>query len=275
MADQMDDADFQFEPAPEGDVDFEFLAPGQQAPEPEKPKEPAAGVTLTPEQYAEILKGSNPSEAITKGLGQLVEKIATQAPANGPAQAPVDDYDPNKIENDLFVAGKGVPAIEKVVQRVLGSVQGQFAVQMQQQNKRLLKVDPKTGEYFTQFEGEIERRVQTLPPQFRFQPDIYERVYQQVLMEKQPEIIQSETQKQIQAAVAKALEEAGVKPGAKAPAGGVRNEIGNSVVGGSAAAMPKKKVYLTAADREDMADSMMDPNDKSQVKAYLKSKGRL
>jgi hypothetical protein len=261
---------FAFQEPEEDEVQYEFLKPGEMVPA--EPKEEAKPAGLSEERLAELLKAQDPSAAITQGLGQLVEKISSQPAAN--QAPPVDNWDPEKLEEEFFAKGKTITTVEKVVQRVLGSVQGQVAVQMQQQAKKLLKVDPQTSTYFNKFEGEIEKRVQGLPPQYRFQPDIYEKVYQQMLVERQPEIIQAEAAKIAEAAVAKALADAGIKqPGAKA--GGVQNEVGNSVVGGHSAGVAKKKVFLTATDRQNMMESLMDPSDTAQVKAYLRSKGRL
>ncbi len=167
------DTELEFEAGEDPEMEIVTLEPGQEPPkEGEKPEEEPkpAGVTLTEEQYRELLAGKDSTAALTQGLSQLGEALKpAQQPVNVPQQP---GFDPKEIEELAFKPGGFAEAVQKVASQMLGQAQGPLAAGMVQQTRRMLKVDPKTSELFSTYEAEIEKRVQNLPPQYRMMPDI-------------------------------------------------------------------------------------------------------
>ena len=262
------DVDFT-EPAQAND-DFEVavLRDGEVPPVAPPPAEDKTKVTMTVEEYQALQAKLDSNAALTAGLGQLTEKLGTPTtPAN--VVMPQDDWDPSKLEQDLFAAGKSVGTIEKVVQRQLGGFQAQLMQNLVQQNKQMLQINPKTSDLFRTYEPEIERRIAALPPQYRMQPGIYENIYRQVVMDNQESIIASA----VTAGVAKAT--ANAEAAASAQASKARVPLYNEQGGTSAPKAPLPKVYLTAQDVVRMQEAMLDPTDKAHVTAYLSRKKEL
>ncbi|NJL70759.1 MAG: hypothetical protein HC888_03695 [Candidatus Competibacteraceae bacterium] len=223
---------------------------------------------MTPDEFKALQSKSDATLAMSQGLRELGEKLGRPVNVPGYGPAPVED-DPEALEKEAFTPGKWTQAVQKAVQKQLGSVAAATATALQEQSKQILKLDPQTSQYFSRFEGEIEKRVQQLPPQLRMRPDIYKTVYREVLSDNQSALIQEEAQKIADIAVKKALEEAGVGKG-KGPA--VYSESGN-------APKPKPststKIYLTADDRDDIMMSGLNPRDPDVVQAYLAQKARM
>jgi len=230
-------------------------------------KEEPDGVQLTKEQYDELLKGKDSVGAMSQSFKDLAESLKPRGPVN--VQAPIrDDYDPVKLEEDLWKPGKAAEVITRVAQRVAGQQTGQMAIAAQDMEKRLLKMDPDTSEIFRKYEKEIEEKVEGLPVQYKYQPNVYGQVYRMIVQEKQEEIINFRAGKMAEEIAKKAVEEA-------LSAAGIRTPKGPSMqveTGGGAAARPKQRLVITSADREDMLESMMDPKDPEQVQAYLRWK---
>jgi len=249
------------------DLDFQILEDGQEVPPVEPVPDPLAGKkVLSAEEYEALLKRQDSTASLSQGLGKLVETLSVPQqshPMNAPAMAEPSEEELGKM---IFEPGREVEAIRRILQKELAPVQGATIQQQMNMNKRLMKLDPTTKELFTKYEGEIERRVQGLPPQYRFRPDIYEVMYKEVIVDKQEEIIQDRAAIIAQKAVEEALTKAGIMQGqngqaAKGPA--LRQEVG-----GVAAPRPKKQVYLTADDVRAMREMMMDPQDRDQQRAY-------
>lgn len=237
----------------------------------EQPASPA-GVVLDKDALAELIASKSQAGNMNAGFEKLVEQLSQRGPAN---VAPVqDDFDPAKIEEDLWKPGKAAETIQKVAARMAAQQTGQTALASQEMEKRLMKLDPDTSEIFKKYEKEIEQRVQSLPPQFRFQPNVYSQVYRAITQEKQSEIIQDKAATMAQAiaekAVAEALEKAGVgKPRQSGTA--MQTEVGSG-----APPRPKTVLRLTSWDVAQMEESGMNHKDPDQVKSYLnwkKSKG--
>jgi len=268
------DDSMNFEPT-EDDLDFQILEDGQEPPAEPAAEDPLKGKkVLTDEEYQELLKGNDGTATLSQGLGQLVEKLSAppvQQPLNQPQgpQGPTEE----ELEKMLFQPGQSAAAIRQILLKEMAPLQGANIQQQQMMNKKLLKLDPKTSTLYGKYEGEIERRVQSLPPQVRYRADIYEAVYKEVIVDKQEEIIQERAAEIAKKAVEDALAEAGLggdknktlKPPALRQEGGV-----------STPPKPKKTLYLTAADAADMRERMMDPHDPDQRKAYYEryKKGR-
>lgn len=228
------------------------------------------GVSLTKEQYEELVKGKDSNATLSASFRELAESMKPRGPVNAPVPVK-DDYDPVKLEEDLWKPGKAAEVIARVAQRVAGQQTGAMAVAAQDMEKRLLKMDPDTSEVFRRYEKEIEEKVQGLPAQYRYQPNVYGLVYRNIVQEKQEEIINFRAGKMAQEIAEKAVAEALEKAGIKAPKGpSMQVEVG-----GAAPARAKTRLVITSADREDMLESMMDPRDPEQVQSYLRwKKGR-
>lgn len=261
-----EEVDMSFE-AEEGapEMDFQILEEGQEPPKPETPDPLAGKKVLTEEEYQALLQRQDSTAEMSRGLSTLAEKLSQPAQPQYREPPRQEEMSEEELEKMLFQPGQGVEAVRRMLMREMAPLQGMTVQQQMMTNKKLLKLDPKTGELFSKYEGEIERRIQGLPPQARFRPDIYEVMYKEVLVDKQEEIIQDRAAIIAKAAVEKALADAGITTGGgtapKAPA--LRQEGG-----GGAAPRPKKTMYLTPTDVKDMKERMMDPGDPDQRRAY-------
>jgi hypothetical protein len=256
----------------QGDVEILTLNEGEEAPKDEPIVEQGpTPVQMTQEEYAKLLQGQNSTEAMAKGLENLAAKLGGQQPVNAPV---VDDFDPAKLEQEMYTPGKAVETIGKVAQRIATQQTAQMAMGMQLQEKRLLKIDPETAETYKMFEKDIEERVKSLPPQYRYAPNVYQQVYQQVMQERQGDVINLKAQEMAKGiaekAVAEALAAAGIKTAPKGQ-GAVYSEGGAPSV---PRAQPKERLVMTSQDKRDMLESMMDPTDPDQVRAFLNAKSR-
>jgi hypothetical protein len=161
-----------------------------------------------------------------------------------------------------------VPTIEKIMERKLAGMQGQLLQNMIVQNKQMLQLNPKTAELYKVYEPEIEKRVAMLPPQIRLQPNIYEQVYRQVVMDNQETIIEQ----RVQAKLAESTQDAVAKQAAELKK--LREPMYNEQGGGAVKPLVPK-VYLTSRDVQVMQESMLDPRDKEHVRVYLTRKKEL
>lgn len=273
------DDDLNFEPSADGDdLDFQLLEPGQEPPAEPAAEDPLKGKkVLTDEEYQALLQKQDSTSTLADSLGKLTQTLSAPAqPAAAPAPqgpAPLTD---EELEKLLFQPGQSATTIRQIVARELGQMQGMNIQQQQQTNKRLLKLDPKTSTLYTKYEADIERRVQALPPQVRYRPDIYEAVYKEVIVERQEEIIQERAAEIAKNAVEEALKKAGIGGEASSAAGGMKPPALHQEGSGSAPPKPKKTMYLTAEDAATMREMMMDPKDPDQRRAYYERfmKGR-
>lgn len=255
----------------EPDLEFVELGEGQEAPQEVVEPKPAApvGVQLTAEQLQELIGKAGGGSAAMQGLEKIVERV-------GQAQ-PVQQYTPpppvlsgEEFEKELFKPGNTAETLKKFIAEQLAPVQAQQTQALVQQNKELLKLRPETGAYFKKYEAEIEQLVRGAPAHVRMQPNVYEQAYQAVMANKQGEIIADQAKKMAEEMVAKALADAGITP-KKGPAVQMEGAPGGAV-------KPKavQKVYITGADKRDMVERGLDPNDKEQLKFYWEKyvKGR-
>jgi hypothetical protein len=277
MPGQTLDSELEFETGGEDDLEVVSLESGQEVPkeEPEK-KEDDGSVTLSAEQYAEMMKGKDSTAALTEGLGRLAEGLQRpQQPINVMPQMP--QFNPDEIEELAFKPKGFTEAVGRVVNQIMGQSQGPLAMGLVQQNKKLLKLDPNTSENFNLYEKEIEARVQSLPPQLRFQPDIYERAYRDVVFEKQEEITNRKAEKIAKEAVKKALEAAGITMNEEGEAQPKKKSApalyqeGSTRPVAAASQRPKQKIYFTADDRQRMIEKGMDPDDRDQCVSYYEN----
>jgi len=271
------DSELEFEPGQGDDLEIVNLEQGQEIPkEEEKEKEDDGSVRLSAEQYAEMMKGKDSTAALTEGLRGLAEGLQRpQQPINVMPQMP--QFNPDEIEELAFKPKGFTEAVGRVVNQIMGQTQGPLAMGITQQNKKLLKLDPNTSENFNLYEKEIEARVQGLPPQLRFQPDIYERAYRDVVYEKQEEITNRKAEKIAKEAVKKALEAAGISVDEsgevqqKKKSGPAVFQEGQTRPIAGASVRQKQKIYITQEDKRDMYERGMDPDDKDQCVSYYEN----
>lgn len=264
-----------FEGTDNPDVDVVVLKPGETIPDekPEGPKEPDK-IQMTPEEFKNLLASQQATAgALQQGLSQIGEKLS--APVNQPVyNPPPAPPDPKTLEERAFTPGQFQATVDEIVQTKLTQERMVQAQAAQDMEKRLLKLDPETAPVFKKYEKEIEAAVASAPPHVRFQPNIYQQAYRMIEQQHLSEIIAEKAnalaQSQIEAGVAAALEKMGIK----APAG-TKPAVSGATFSESTPGnppKPKQKLYLTAADRQDMLESAMDPTDSSAVQAYLRIK---
>lgn len=232
-------------------------------------------IVLTKEQYEELNRKTDSTTLLSQGFQSLAEKLSVpQQPVKAQeAPAPMPDLDMKELEREAFTEGGFAKAVQKVAERTVGQVMAPLAQGSIMQQKKLLKLDPSTKEYYEKYEAEIEQKVQMAPPNMRYLPDIYERAYQQVLFEHQNDIIQDKAAKIAEEAVKKALAEAGVGAGAQ-PQRKValyqENSTMSAVAPNMAAERNTKSLSITAAEAEAMRLKAMDPKDPDQVRSFIK-----
>lgn len=272
--------DLEFENPEDGELEVVPLEEGAEPPKPEddKKKEGAddQSIRLTPEEYQALLARGEQTGALTTGLKELVGTLGR--PVNTPApeaQGPAEPSD-EEFESELFTPGKGKSTVEKIAERTVAKIVGTTAAAMVAQNRRLLMLDPDTKENFATYKDEIDQRYNALPANLKVVPDIYDRIYKQVVFEKSGEITAKKAEVIAKEAVKKALEEVGFEVGADGkpvqkkaatPAPRLAQETG----GRPSVSGEKKKLFITRDDVEDMRSRMMDPSDPEQVQAYLKN----
>lgn len=264
MSDTSEIQQIEFE-APEGPQDYEVVTVGSEEDLVEKPVLPPDDeVKLKKDQYEALLRQTNGTETLANGLSRLAETLTPQPQQ---AQPFMPEIDPLKLEDEALKPGQFVKTVEQIANKVAAQQTAQFAVANQMQEKKILELDPQSGEIFKKYAKEIEAKVAALPPQYRFQPGVYTQMYRQTVQEHQEDIINeraaAQAQKIAEAAVAKALAEAGIKP--KSGSSPTYAETG----GTAPAVRPKTTLKITQRDVMNMLDSQMDPKDPVQVRSYL------
>lgn len=263
---EADIQEIQFE-TPEAQ-DYEVVTVAGEEDLVEKPAEAAPapeGVTLTKEQYEALLKGGGNGDVLANGLNRLAETLAPQQQQ----QVPVPEVDVLKLEDEALKPGQFVKTVEQIANKVAAQQTAQYAIANQVQEKKLLELDPKTQEIYKKYEAEIEKKVQALPPQYRFQPGVYTQIYRGVMQEHQEDIINDRAgamaQKIAEQAVAEALKKAGIKTPSSSS---MYAETGGS----TPVVRPKTALRITERDVQNMKESQMNPKDPDQVRSYLEWK---
>lgn len=240
----------------------------------EKPKEDK--VVLTKEEFEALKAKTDSTEKLSQSFQSLAEKLVPRTPnVQQVAPAPMPALDPNELEREAFTSGGFASAVRKVAESMMSEALAPLAYETVQQQKRLLKLDPATSEYFTKYEADIEAKVQSLPPNMRTMPGIYEKAYQQVIFEKQQEIIQEKAAKLAEEAVKKALAEAGVQGQEGLPTRKVAlyQESGtvSAATGASIAKQNSEIARITRDEAEEMRRLALDPEDNDQRWAYIRT----
>lgn len=272
-----DEPNIVMEDAPSGDMEFVTLGQDESAP-PEEATPEEEKINLTKAEYEALMAKTDSAKELSSSFGQLAERLGNQGPqqvpVNVPYIAPPSDED---LERDMFVPGKTIQTLRKILAAEQAPIQGQNLMAQVQTNRRLLELDPNTKELYIRYKDDVEKKVKSLPAHLQYQPDIYERAYKEVIIEKQGEIVQSKAQEIADKAVAAALAAYGITPGAKAGTTLPRPAMQTEGAPGGAAKPKAKTVYMTQADVQDMRDRGMDPTDADQKRFYwenvLKGKG--
>ena len=247
------------------DMEFVTLDTGQEEPAAEAPADDK--VTMTREEFSALKAGQDSTTTLSQSFGKLAERLGQpRAPEVANVAAPVQSTD-EELENEIFTPGKTMATIRKILAAEGAPSQGQSIQALMQTNRKLLELDPATKDLYGKYKAEVEAKVQSIPPQYRFQPDIYEKAYHEVLKERQSEIVESRAQELADKAVAAALAKYGITAGSKLPGKpALQQEAGP---GGAARPTPSKTtVYMTQDDVRDMRDRGLDPDDVDQKRYY-------
>lgn len=266
-----DETEIRMESADAGEMEFVTLPEGQEAPGAGAggAEEGEEKVALSKAEYDALLAKTDSTSQLSQSFGKLAERLGNQGPqiqqpANMGYQPPPSD---EELEKEMFIPGKTIATLRKILQAEQAPIQGQNMLAQVNTNRRLLELDSGTKELYGKYKADIEKRVRSLPPQYQYQPDIYERVYKEVILEKQNEIVEDRATAIAQKAVEAALAQYGIvpgqKPGTSRPA--LQQEGGP---GGAVKPKAKQVAYLTQADVRDMQDKGLDPNDTDQKKYY-------
>lgn len=255
-----EDTEVRFAEAQDGEMEVMELE-NDEIPVEEAPKEEK--ISLTAAEYEALKKGQDSTAALSGSFKELAESLKPRPVA---AQYPTEpQLSSEQLEQMMFTPGKAGEAIGLVTQRAINQANAQTIPILQQQNKKILQLDSATGALYTRFSGDIENLVNSLPPNLRMLPNVYELAYEQVIKTKQEVILEEKAQ----ARAEEILKERGLTPQAKTKSA-VYSE------GAPRAATPevtakKGVIYLTRSERDDMVASGMDPKDVMQVKSYIEA----
>lgn len=260
------------------DLEVMFVADGEPIEEPAQVVEtPPAGKTLTDEQYQELVRRGESASTLAAPLAGLVERMGqAQPPVNVQQPGETDDEFYARMEQEAFLPGKFGEVMKKVNERQTAPIVNRMAGIILGQAKQLMRVDPERGTSFRKYEKEIERVAERLPQT----PDLYEKAYQQVMLEKQPEIFEEQKLAFKEQMKKELLAELGIDPatmGGKAqPARQAVQSLGQRATSGSggAASGEKATLRLYESERQKMMDLGMDPKDANAVQSWLRNHPR-
>lgn len=258
------------------DFDVVFVKDGEVLEEQAEEEKPA-GRQLSEEEYAELVKKGDSSNALVAPLSSLVEKMqAPQQPANVQLPGESDEDFWKRVEEQAFVPGQFRKAMTDVQQRAMAPILGQYASVIMKQAKQLMRVDPERGTLFRKYEKEIDQEYERIPPQQRH-PDVYNDIYERVMVRHQPEMMQEERTKLKDELKAEILKEYGIDPNKDKPVPGVRVQSLNQRAGAPNAeprSQEGKALRIFESERDRMVSIGMDPKDPDQVRSYLNSHPR-
>ncbi len=173
-------------------------------------------VPVSKEKYEEMVKQGNSADVLNQGLQNLAETLKGRGESSAavPDQQRPGESDADfreRISKDLFEDGKTYGALTEVMQKEFGPVFNQLAAGTVKLQKKVLRNDPETGEYFKRYEKDIDKFVEGLPAGQRMNPEVYEYAYKQVLQQKQPEVLEYEVEKRADKIFEEKLQQYGLK----------------------------------------------------------------
>lgn len=197
------------------DDEVEYIVVDPKEEEEEEVKDEST-VSVEREKYDELLKQGNSADVLNQGLQNLAETLKEQGKSveKVPEQQQPGESDEafrERISKDLFEDGKTYSALTEVMQKEFGPVFNQLASGTVKLQKKVLRNDPETGEYFKKYEKDIDEFVNGLPMGQRLNPEVYEYAYKQVMQQKQPEVLEYEVEKRADTIFQKKLQEYGLK----------------------------------------------------------------
>ncbi len=275
-----DDPVMDFEPPEEGGEEEEeeiiVLKPGEKPPEEEEEgagQEDEDKVKRAEElealrtQVADLSQRAAATES-TSGLANTIAEAINRQRVEGDLNKPSAESDKEfgaRLEKDLFKPGMTFDAFKEAVFRVVGPAWSQTIGATVDQSRKLLEVHPEKRERFIKYKAEIEARREALPYPQRNSPDVYDKLYDEVVASHSEELNQEAVQAEVIKQVAVALKEYGIDPGGEPKKG----KATFTERGGPRSSAPKKKrVIVTAEDhRRAEEDGVTD-------KEYMASKIR-
>lgn len=224
-------------------------------------------VKVTKEQYDELLGKGNSAETLNQGLANLAEVLKGQGKGTGdlPEQQQSGESDEEfkeRISKDLFEDGKTYGSLTEAMRREFGPVFNQLAAGTVKLQKKMLRNDPETGEYFKKYEKDIDKFVEKLPVGQRMNPEVYEYAYKQVMQDKQPEVLESELAKREDEIFEKKLSGLGLKY----ENGNIVSNNGEVAVYGATGGIgssgkPKKQVKVSREEYQRLSNIGIDIKD--------------
>lgn len=262
--------DFQFEESGSSEDDLEIIEVDSIGDIPKEPEEPSEDEGLPEElkgkskkELWEMLqKGQNnadTAQALREGIADLGKTLQKPPPVENQQPGESDEEFRERIEKELF--NNPGTALDEYGNRLTGKIVSTYSPIIMEQQRRIMKLDPSTGENFKRFESEIDETLATLSPRDQNNPKALEWAYKQVLDRHQEEIASEKIEDQVEKKVAERLKELGVSEGK--PTKSVETSKGMSVTG-----RPKTKLYATKEDRR-IADIKGMP-----LQVYLERKQR-
>lgn len=235
-------------------------------PEPRKEEEDEGEIVkLTKEQLEALQNNQSVNQTMVRTLGQISEAINKKAPAEDqlPTQKPGEsNEDFEKRFNEEVFKDNPAHAVREMIERVVNPYLGQFGAITAKQAKSLMEVHPEKGENFRRYKGDIDKFVEGLPPQQRNNPGIWEYAYNEVMKNKQPEIVEDMVERKVR----ERLKEMGVSEPER---GNGKARTPQHMEGVSQGSKPRTRVVRLTRDQEqDRLDSGMTRED--YVKFVLK-----
>lgn len=259
----------------EGDEEEEeiiTLRPGEKPPEDEGEEggsedgEDAGEIETLRAQVAELSQRAAASDSTGELANVIAEAINKQRPKDDPLQQSPAESDKDfsaRLEKEMFKPGGTFKSLQEAVFRIIGPAWNQTIGATVEQSRKLLEVHPEKRENFKRYQKEIEDRRGSLPYPQRNSPDVYDKLYDEVVAGHSDELNQEVIQGEVAKQVAEALKEMGLEVGKK---GG--NPTFTEGAGGPRSAGPKKKkVFVTPEDQREALAKGMDVKDIAAARA--------
>jgi len=265
------DPGMDFEDVEEEEEEIITLRPGDKPPEEEEEEESegsedAGEVEALRAQVAELSRKAAASDSTGELANVIAEAINKQRPSDDPLQQSSresDDDFSKRIEAQMFKPGQTVKALQEVILKSIGPAWNQTIGATVEQSRKLLEIHPEKREKFKRYRKEIEDRRQSLPYPQRNSPDVYDRLYDEVVASHSEELNQEVIEGEVARQVAEALKDAGLEVGKK----GGKPTFTEGGGRPSSAGPKKKKVFVTPQDHREALAKGMDVKDIAAARA--------
>ena len=259
----------------QGNDEFEVVEVGDLNEPDEGEKEEK--ITLTPEEFQNLKQQGDSATALQKGiaeLGAVVNKGNKKEGEVVPQQQPGESWDEFKkrLNNQLF-GDNPAAVLDEYFEKKMGPLMQQVGGLTTEQQKDLLMVKDETKKYFRKYKDDIEEFHRELPAGQKGNPRSWQYAYDEVLKNKQSEIIEDEVQTRFDEMFQKKMQEMGYSNDegtVKKGGGGPQLEGGGMIGYGSQPQGKKKKQVRYTAAEKNRADQMG-----LRIEDYLLGIGRL